>query len=324
MSPARLAWHCARNMPESRRYALQELLVDDEDVLESFGFNGLHRIILGLASHDALHVTPLVKPLRDVPDAHGWTALHWAVNYGSLDDVNALIDLGSNVKARTKSGEMPLHLACSEQQTRCAEALLQAGAPVDALGGKYGTPLHYVGYGTRPPTSDLIQLLLSYGADVNSEPSGLGFTPLHACCTNRFAVQTLVEHGADIDRPNEDGNTPAMLTVRLSALEPLIYLREHGARLDQINIWGYNVLHQAAYGADVHVMRYLATQDLQGIDPDLEDEDGTTPLKAFQDWRLVTLGKSASKDEEWEAFNALQARARSQYVQPVEDFIPFI
>jgi ankyrin repeat protein len=152
---------------------------------------------LGIESHSLLHIPSVVEPFLDSPDAHGWTALHWATNYGAVDDVSILINLGCKVTARNNQEEMPLHLPCSEQQTSCARALLAAGAPVNAIAHEYGTPLHYVGYGSGTPSRELIELLINSGAEVDSDPGGVGCTALHCACTHLAAVRTLVQDGME-------------------------------------------------------------------------------------------------------------------------------
>lgn len=58
---------------------------------------------------------------------------------------------------------------------------------------------------------DIIHLLISHGADVNSQ-SSTGNTPLMFACANGHvdAVLTLLKSGAKVEDHNENGHTPLM------------------------------------------------------------------------------------------------------------------
>ena len=63
------------------------------------------------------------------------------------------------------------------------------------------------------------------------------------------------------------------------------------------------------------MMRYLATLDLRGIDPDLPDEDGRTPEKRFQATGTPATG-DLEKDDVRDAFAALVSAVKSAWTSP--------
>jgi len=75
-------------------------------------------------------------------DEVGRTALAWAADKGSLACVEALIDAGANVNAADKAGKTALHCAASTGQHNVVDALVSAGAAVDATSKSGRSALH--------------------------------------------------------------------------------------------------------------------------------------------------------------------------------------
>src|SRR5260370_28724702 len=66
------------------------------------------------------------EPNQTEPD--GTTPLHWAVQQDRLDIVEALISAGAKVNAKNRYGTTPLVLAATTGNASVTEALLNAGA----------------------------------------------------------------------------------------------------------------------------------------------------------------------------------------------------
>lgn len=93
-----------------------------------------------------------------------------------------------------------LHVSALLCQQPATEALLAAGAKVDAPDGQGIPPLGYV-------TCDAVaELLLKHGANPNSR-SKKGLTPLHLAIDAPIA-RRLIKAGAAVDARDECGNTP--------------------------------------------------------------------------------------------------------------------
>jgi len=71
------------------------------------------------------------------------TLLHKAAQFGSINCLRQLIELGANLNAVTFARETPLHYACHHGRASCAEALCRAGANCDALDEDGLTPFHF-------------------------------------------------------------------------------------------------------------------------------------------------------------------------------------
>ena len=88
--------------------------------------------------------------------------------------IELLLDAGSNIEHKDKSGAAPLHRAVRARSPEAVRCLLERGARVDATHGRRRTtPLHIVTHstgasgtkGTRAEQREIVELLLRYGAD---------------------------------------------------------------------------------------------------------------------------------------------------------------
>ncbi len=222
---------------------------------------------------------------------HGETALMWAAAENHPAVLQALIDRGADVKARSNAagytpsngGYLPatyipagsftaLLFAVREGHIECIRVLLAAGADVNDALPNGATALtvailnaHY----------EIAALLLDKGSNPNA--NGQGWTPLHQLVWARD--------------PNRHFNLPpALPTGSLDSLEFAKVLLDHGADpnarttkepIDGFRNWmnriGATPFVLAAKAADVPLMRLLVDR---GADPKLSTKDKTTALMA--------------------------------------------
>lgn len=101
------------------------------------------------------------------------------------------------IGAYSHDGWTPLHLACFFAHPRIAEALIARGADVRVRSQNpmRNTPLHAAAAGR---SKDAVRVLLEHGADVNAPQEG-GWTALHAASQNGDVemVRLLIAGGAD-------------------------------------------------------------------------------------------------------------------------------
>jgi cytohesin len=222
-----------------------------------------------------------------------------------------LLSLGASVHSTNNLGETALHLAITNGYTYCARILVDAGASVFARTAELETPLHRAAM--QPAVfPEVLEFLINGDFDIDVLDD-VGITPLSIASrfNNLPGVRALLECGADVNLANVNGNTPLISAVSHNALETSTYLCSRGADLTVVNIWGYNIFHQIAYGAGIEIIDVLKDVDLTGVDSDLSDEEGITPIEAFIRWRDTNFsGKRGDRDEELAAFRYLLDKAR--------------
>lgn len=87
-----------------------------------------------------------------------------------------------------------------------------------------------------------------------------GFTPLGlaASTQNPVCIQTLLDHGADVNQPISGGWTPIVLAAMGGAREPVLgMLLDHGANVDAQNQWGCTALYYATGFGSLPTVEYL-------------------------------------------------------------------
>jgi hypothetical protein len=83
----------------------------------------------------------------DIPDKHGWTAVHWAATDTKSDGdfIRLLINEGADIEVQdTLSGWTPLHVAAVKSNLEAATALVDAGAKKGAKSSLGEIPLRCV------------------------------------------------------------------------------------------------------------------------------------------------------------------------------------
>jgi ankyrin repeat protein len=174
----------------------------------------------------------------------GQTALMWAVAERHPEVVQALIDRGAEVDARSKGGFTPLLFAAQQGDVDAAGILLAAGANVNEAAPNGMTPLLVA---SSSGQGVLSAFLLDKGADPNAA-DGRGYTALHYAAAGRNLLElakALLAHGAN---PN-----------------PRLVKGDAGA----------TPFYLAAAAGNVNVMRALAAG---GADPLIPTTDNTNAL----------------------------------------------
>jgi len=140
-------------------------------------------------------------------DDHGYTALHWAGIRGHWRIFTELIEAGAPVNAVGGDGGTPLHWTCHHDRADMVALLLDAGADIDAANRWGRSPLHVT---ARRGCDSVAALLLKRGADPSAKTTE-GWTPLHTALMSGHpeTAAILIAGGADEDATDSDGRTPA-------------------------------------------------------------------------------------------------------------------
>ena len=111
-----------------------------------------------------------------------------------------------------------------------ARALLRRGADPNQKDAAGRTPLWLCGWHDL----SLVTLLVDHGAEVDAR-DGDGDTPLAAAARNgaKDAFAALLDAGADVDSENCDGQTPLFHAANFGRLEAVVRLLDRGAKRSQ-------------------------------------------------------------------------------------------
>lgn len=152
----------------------------------------------------------------------GWAPIHYACMYNRPEITNALINAGADIEARDKDENTPLHEVCVAGNLKIVRLLLTAGAKIEAVAGCNWTPLQIACAGGHV---DVVCELLAAGANIEARDKE-GLTPLHlACQTSTEIVRVLVAADADLEARCSKGWTPlhyACARRRINTVKELI------------------------------------------------------------------------------------------------------
>lgn len=191
------------------------------------------------------------------PDDAGFTLLHSASRNGATEIMRLLIDRGFAINSRTEDGATPLLHAIIGGEPAAVELLLDLGADPLDRDGYYGwTMLQYAAsfynlgryHGTA---SEIAEVLLDRGADINVNVGFEQLTPLHLAVMSKRnepddleielydywggdpnqldLIEFLLEQGADMEARNERGETSLRIAAGGDNEELVHLLLDRGA-----------------------------------------------------------------------------------------------
>ena len=187
----------------------------DVHATNSSGETALH---IAANNDDAETIAMLLKAGADInaKDERGKTPLLDAVTngYGGLKATPPLIAAGADLKTRYKYGNSILFEAANSDAAAPVQALIKAGAELDAANENGETPLFYAASLGRKVTPLLIQA----GANVNAKNKD-GQTPLIAAAQNGEleSVRLLIDAKANVNAADNQGRTALINAAGLTA-----------------------------------------------------------------------------------------------------------
>jgi uncharacterized protein len=263
--PALAASSLATLIQSGDRAAALKDIAAGADVNASQG-DGTTPLIWAVYKVDAELVATLLKhgAKPGVANKYGSTPLAEAVKIADAGIVKQLLDAGADVESPNADGQTALMLAARTGALEIAKDLVAHGANVNAKEAWRGqTALMWAADANQ---AEIAQLLISKGADVNvramandwdaqitSEPRAQyrptgGLTALLYAARSGCSrcVRSILEAGADIDRPNPDGITPLMIAIDNFHYDTARLLLDSGANPHVSDWWGRTALYVAA------------------------------------------------------------------------------
>jgi ankyrin repeat protein len=199
----------------------------------------------------------------NVVNRYGASPLAEAARVTNVPLVGMLLEAGADANGANEDGQTALMLAARTGDVAVAELLVKHGADVNLRERFKDQSAVMWAAGENHP--EMVAFLVSKGADlsirarsadwptqisneprVQYRPTG-GLTPLlyaaRAGCLG--CVTTMVDAGADVDRPNPDGMTPIMMALDNAYPAVAKYLLDHGANPHTWDWWGRTPLYVA-------------------------------------------------------------------------------
>ncbi|KAK6535627.1 hypothetical protein TWF694_002082 [Orbilia ellipsospora] len=243
--------------PEKTRQEM-EVIFDDRECLEEFGFSTIHKIVLGLAHKDLEEELNRDSLELNLQDNNGRTALSWAAQRGDLGKLRILLKYGADPNITTSKGHSPLQFAAESFSPECVKTLLEHNANPHQADPADQNPLHYT---LAKPIDDLeyIMPLVDAGIDVNG-PTNYNFTPLIMAveADSIKSARFLIERGAAVNLRGQNEKTPLFFVIEYNATRCLKLLHKHGADFSLADERGATILHYAAAFASPKTLDILA------------------------------------------------------------------
>ncbi|MGB7934757.1 MAG: ankyrin repeat domain-containing protein [Gammaproteobacteria bacterium] len=152
--------------------------------------------------------------------------LEQAISRAQAETIKSLVVQGVDINARNIRGYMPLHLAAAKGNSEVVQLLLMNGAEVDAVANGSGcTPLHYA---ASLGHVELCELLVRYGADTDAQTARLE-TPLHLAIARGHAgvVALLLKYQARLNIRDKNGMTPLQQAETIKKSEIVTLIKQH-------------------------------------------------------------------------------------------------
>ncbi|KAH7191883.1 ankyrin repeat-containing domain protein [Fusarium flagelliforme] len=224
----------------------------------------------------------------DEQDERGMCPIHHAVNEGNAQALVLLIMAGANINQPCGVGWTPLLWSVSGQQEEVTKTLLEyedCRVHVNDLSPDGQNALNHAIYHSFPAG---VRMLFEAGATAKLPNTTINTIPtLHVLGTYSKIDQKTVDeiadlllmHGADLEARDHASRTPIMLAITRRNILALRKFVSAGASLTAMSSMNHNILHNAAFGADVEILDYIAKLDLAGVQVTQRATDGNNPLQ---------------------------------------------
>jgi ankyrin repeat protein len=137
----------------------------------------------------------------------GTTPLIFAAGEGQIEIVRELLQHKADANTRGIGGKTALMAACERDQgnLQVVQLLLASGADVQAVDRLGRTAFNEAAQGGY---AAILEALMASGVNVNSRDHYCTALYAAVCSGNAEAVRVLIAHGADVNAPRWDGETP--------------------------------------------------------------------------------------------------------------------
>ncbi|XP_068971924.1 transient receptor potential channel pyrexia-like isoform X2 [Bombus flavifrons] len=209
--------------------------------------------------------------LNHSEQGQGLTPLHLSAFSNSLESVQYLLTNGANIHlGRTHT---PFHYAAFGNAFKVAQYFLHLGVSQESPCGEE-TVLHTA---ARSNAYNVLKLLASNNHTLNNLDCN-GYAAIHHVADrgDPAGLLVLLDAGCELDLMTKKGDTALHLAAESSCVENVDLLVEKGANVHLKNHRDQTALHIASRSHSLECVEILLKKG--GCDPNIEDNDGRTPL----------------------------------------------
>lgn len=244
------------------------------------------------------------------------TLLHYAAAGGFREVAEALLAAGAAIDAPGRLGRTPVLMASMNGRTATVDFLIAKGADLFIRDANGSTPLSVaISGGNRSLIESIVRQSLLGNTDETNRRS-----VLHQVAAGglELIVEKMISRGVDISSTNDDGGTLLHSAVRGGLVGTTGILLEKGFQVNARDNLGRTPLH---YALLTNNQAFVITMIDRGADVNLPDADGRTPLQIAEDWgnpdNVNLLLNAGAKRTERKIYR-LEKKRGSLSQQPVE------
>ena len=274
------------NQPQIERLVAE--LVENEAVDEAFHYSVSH------GHHEAAQIlSEYLNDINVVLDFYG-TPLQHAINAGYLELAHTLlVQRGANPNLVAQSGHSPLMDAIRLGYHDFAHTLLDYGADASYLSQGYSTSIRALNEAIMSGNLELTRRIIEVIGDVNRRTRGRLPMLIATSHGNIDMLQLLISYGGDVNIRDDHSHLSTCLHVAvcLGNIDNARLLLSYGADLNATNFTDATPLMTAVVMRQPEMVKFLLTY---GADQQLVDKEGKTALdiaNSARDWVVTDKEK---------------------------------